>query len=155
LGFKAGRTLALLQCDADLAKPAHDTEFEVRALNDPDWSALRTFWDGRPSWQNTCDAVDRSRTYKQILGAFSGGKCVGYVVFSPTFGRIAQFAVSPPFRRRGVASALLRAVQGEMADGFSMQVINIDVNLESAMRFLAAHGFYERLRQFEMTRRIC
>ena len=34
-----------------------------------------------------------------ILGAFTDGECIGYIVFSPTFGRIAQLAISPQHRR--------------------------------------------------------
>jgi ribosomal protein S18 acetylase RimI-like enzyme len=154
LNFKAGRTLALLQCDTKLEESTRAAKVEIKSIEEPDWAVLRTFWDGRPSWQNSCAAVGRSIKLKRILGAFVNGECVGYVVFSPTFGRVAQFAVSPLHRRQGVASKLLRTVQREMADGFSMQVINIDVNIDSAMRFFEAHGFYERLQQFEMTRRI-
>lgn len=154
LNFRTTRKLALLQCDTKLGDSTKDAEYQITSLGQPDWHLLRTFWDGRPSWQNSCEAVDRSLSVKRILGAFSAGECVGYIVFSPTFGRIAQLAVSAQHRRQGVASALLRAVQSETADGFSMQVINIDTNLEAAMKFFAAHGFYDRLFQYEMIRRI-
>jgi ribosomal protein S18 acetylase RimI-like enzyme len=154
LNFRKFRELALLQCDKKLCAQGDGPEYEIKSLEKPDWEFLRTFWDGRPSWQNSCEAVVRSVAVRRVLAAFSDGECIGYIVFSPTFGRIAQLAVKAERRRQGVASALLRAVQGETADGFSMQVINIDTNIEPAMKFFQSHGFYNRLYQYEMVRRM-
>ena len=43
-------------------------------------------------------------------------------------------------------------MQSEMAEGFSMQVINIDKASTSAIEFFNKLGFYERLSQYEMLR---
>ena len=59
-------------------------------------------------------------------------------------------AVHKDFRHHGIATALLRAMRSDMADGYSMQVINIDKGLHAAMQFFKDHGFYERLSQYEM-----
>ena len=151
LGFGNVRELALLQrderIDLEMNLPAG---IEVRDIEAPDWSLLTSFWDGTPSWQNSVDAVDRSRSMKRLVGAFDGEKCVGYIIFSSKFGRIAQIAVDGDYRSRGIGAALVLAMQAEMADGFSMQVINIDKGLDSAMSFFRNRGFYERLSQYEM-----
>ena len=91
---------------------------------------------------------------KSIFGAFENGECIGYIVFSSKFGRIAQIAVSKSHRRRGVGTLLVRTAQTRMSDGFSLQVINIDTSMYDAMRFFINRGFYERLNQFEMLKRI-
>ena len=151
LGFKRVRRLALLQCDQKIiGSHTHPENIEIREVDDPDWDEFSSFWSGTPSWQNSIDAVNRSRSLKAISGAFVNGKCVGYVVFSAKFGRIAQIAVSKEHRGRGIGTALLRAVQNGTADGFSMQVINIDTSLDDAMNFFTKRGFYERLNQYEM-----
>ena len=151
LGFDSIRELALLQCDRKLHLSAEMPQnVEIRDMEIPDWELFRTFWDGDPSWQNSADAVERSRKIKRILGAYSDGKCVGYIVFSSKFGRAAQLAVDRDHRHRGIGSALVRAMQAETAEGFSMQVINIDKSLTTAMNFLKNRGFYERLSQHEM-----
>src|SRR5664279_2294116 len=151
LGFDSIRELALLQCDRKLHLSAEMPQnVEIRDMEIPDWELFRTFWDGDPSWQNSADAVERSRKIKRILGAYSDGKCVGYIVFSSKFGRAAQLAVDRDHRNRGIGSALVRAMQAETAEGFSMQVINIDKSLTTAMNFLKNRGFYERLSQHEM-----
>ena len=91
---------------------------------------------------------------KRIVGAFENGECVGYIVFSAKFGRIAQMAVRKDRRRCGIGTTLVRAVQNAMVDGYSMQVINIDIGLYDAMRFFINRGFYERLNQHEMLKTI-
>ncbi|MEQ1606219.1 MAG: GNAT family N-acetyltransferase [Pyrinomonadaceae bacterium] len=151
LGFQKVRRLALLQCDRKITEPnTARPVIEIREIKMPEWDEVLPFWDGTPSWQNSIDAVRRSHMLKQILGAFQNGKCVGYVVFSAKFGKIAQIAVSKEHRRLGIGTALVRAVQNETADGFSMQVINIDTSLSDAMSFFINRGFYERLNQHEM-----
>jgi ribosomal protein S18 acetylase RimI-like enzyme len=153
--FRPVRDLGLLQCDG---VPNLSTEtlpnLQLHSIDVLNWELLTTFWDGRPSWQNSVDAVMRTRQKKRILGAFLEGLCVGYIVFSSKFGRIAQIAVDKEHRNRGIGSALLRATQAETAAGFSLQVINIDKSLTSAMTFFNSRGFYERLVQFEMVLQI-
>jgi len=151
LGFAGTRTLALLQCDD--GRPVsgeQNAAIEIREITDPDWDVLSTFWDCEPSWQNSIDAVTRNLGFKRILGAFAGDRCVGYIVFSARFGRVAQLAVDREFRRSGVATALLNAMQQATAEGFSLQVINIDKSLTGALAFFAKRGFQERLSQHEM-----
>jgi ribosomal protein S18 acetylase RimI-like enzyme len=152
LGFRSVREVALLQCDGKVIssadKPKH---IEIRDIESPDWSLLTTFWDGNTSWQNSVAAIERSRNMKRILGAYSDGKCVGYIVFSSKFGRVAQIAVQKGHRNRGIGTALIQAMQAETADGFSLQIINIDKSIATAMTFFTNRGFYEILRQHEMT----
>lgn len=150
LDFATTRELALLQCDGKI-KPAVSTpNIEIRDITEPDWPLLTSFWDGRPSWQNSVEAVGRSMHLKRILGAFLDGRCVGYVAYSSKFGRVAQMAVDKPHRNLGIGTALLRQMQDETTSGYSLQIINIDRSLTDAVTFFRNRGFYERLAQFEM-----
>ncbi|CAN5383282.1 GNAT family N-acetyltransferase [soil metagenome] len=151
LDFYPVRELALLQCDGKLSvSSVPPAGVEIREIFQPDWVVFTTFWDGEPSWQNSVAAVERSNKMKRIMGAFIDGKCVGYIVFSSKFGRVAQFAVDKLHRNRGIGTELIKALQRGTADGFSFQIINIDKSIESAMTFLTNRGFYERLSQHEM-----
>ena len=155
LGFNTGREVALLQYDGKLIASAEALQdIEIRDIGSPDWSLLTTFWDGNTSWQNSVEAVERSRHIKRILGAYSDGKCVGYIIFSSKFGRVAQFAVEKGHRNRGIGTALMQAMQADTAAGFSAQIINIDKSIATAMAFFANRGFYESLSQYEMTMHI-
>jgi ribosomal protein S18 acetylase RimI-like enzyme len=81
LGFHRTREIALLQFDGKVAgeKPSG---VEIRDIDEPDWKFLTAFWDGTTTWQNSVDAMERSRMNKRILGAFVDGECVGYIVSS-------------------------------------------------------------------------
>jgi ribosomal protein S18 acetylase RimI-like enzyme len=153
LGFEVSRELSLLQCD-DMTRPPNASlrRVHIRTLDLPNWEQLTSFWDAQPSWQNSVEAVERSRNMKRIVGAFIGEECVGYTVFSSRFGRISQLAVSPDHRRNGIGTALVNAVKAETDDGFSIQVINIDRSLDSSLKFFRTAGFYERLTQYEMVK---
>jgi len=151
LGFHVRRELALLQCDGELRVPTRVSKnIVIRAVDDPDWELFSGFWDGLPSWQNSPAAIARSRSNKTVNCAFIGEQCVGYIIYSSNYGRAAQMAVDKEYRHHGIGTALLQAMQADMADGYSMQVINIDKNLPGAMQFFHDHGFYERLVQYEM-----
>jgi ribosomal protein S18 acetylase RimI-like enzyme len=151
LGFQVRRELALLQCDGGIREPAPvSKDVEVVPLENPDWDIFSSFWDGLPSWQNSPTAIDRSAKNKTVIGAFVEGRCVGYMIYSSTFGRAAQMAVHKDHRHEGVGTALLQAMRADTAEGYSMQVINIDKGMPHAMKFFRDHGFYERLAQYEM-----
>ena len=151
LGFSTRRILALLQCDDKITAPAGFPQgIEIREITQPDWGLFIQFWDGQPSWQNSIEAITRNWKVKLMLGAWMGDKCVGYIVFSAKFGRVAQIAVDREFRNRGIGTALAKAMQTATAEGFSLQVINIDRSLENAIGFFRKLGFYERLNQYEM-----
>lgn len=151
LGFQTARELALLECKGKLdSSGGKSSDAEIHDIAEPDWSFMRSFWDGGPSWQNTVEAVVRSTKMKRILGAFLDGRCVGYIVFSAKFGRVAQLAVDKNYRRQRVGTALMRALQADTAEGQSPQVINIDKSLTGAMGFFRSLGFAELLSQYEM-----
>ncbi len=151
LGFEAVRELVLLQCDQEKAELEKRTiELDIRQIETPDWVLFSQFWDVHPSWQNSIHAVNRSLKMKKILGAFSQGKCIGYILFSARFGRISQLAVSKENRRQGVGSSLVRAMHNVIDKGFSAQVVNADRSIDGLMLFFQQLGYYERLCQYEM-----
>jgi len=151
LGFEPVRNLLLFEIK-DLIRTADGVSdgVEIHEIKTPDWEQLRTFWDGETSWQNSIDAVRRSRDVKKILGAYLGGECVGYIIFSTNLGRIAQMAVSRDHRCRGIGSALLLAVQENGRESDSIQVVNVDDSLTDAVQFFFNRGFQEILNQYEM-----
>ena len=151
LGFSKTRTLLLLEADA-APRPSREMpdDIVIREIDDIEGVLSQGFWDGTPSWQNSTEAILRSRKIKRVLGAFIDGNCVGYAVFSARFGRIAQLAVAREFRERGVATALLAGMEAETDPGACPQVINIDSQLTGAVDFFRKAGFKQKLAQFEM-----
>lgn len=155
LGFYTSRTLSLLHCESELSFHADaPVDIELRDIHEPDWDLLKTFWDGEPSWQNSVDAWTRSRMNKRFIGAFHGEDCLGYIVFSTNFARLAQIAVDRNYRGLGIGSLLLKQMINENLEDGTPQVINIDCSMEEAMTFFKNRGFTTKLSQFEMIRTI-
>jgi ribosomal protein S18 acetylase RimI-like enzyme len=151
LGFKRVRELSLLQCDKPIADARPDgSNIQLKQLDAPDWNIFSKFWIGKPSWQNSKEAIDRSSDKKRIVAAYADGECAGYVIFSSNFGRIAQMAVGKEFSRRGIGRRLAQAVQRSTVPGYSIQVINADKVIPDVNAFFESLGFYERLSQYEM-----
>lgn len=151
LGFEIQRELLFMEAPSNLAATTKPNEaIEVKRMTAADLVELRELWDARPSWQNSNDAIARSEALKTILGAFVGGECAGYAVFSSGLGRIAQFAVDQKFRRQGVGSRLITEMQAELTPDAKMQVINLDIRLTDTVRFFENRGFEKVLAQYEM-----
>src|SRR4030095_15068055 len=106
------------------------------------------FGEGKPSWQNSVEAVTRSVQMKRLFGAFVDGQCVGYIVFSAGVGRLAQLAVHRDFRRRGIATRLLLEMQKD-ARGQKLHVINLDESMTESVVFFRNRGFTKVLGPFE------
>jgi ribosomal protein S18 acetylase RimI-like enzyme len=148
LGFKAQRELLLLEAapTIELDKP-WPAEIEIREIHRHEDIPFTSFWDGKPSWQNSIDAVERTIQMKRVFGAFAGGRCVGYIVFAA--GRLSQLAVDRDFRHRGIATRLLHEMQLDARDQ-KLHVINLDEAMTESVIFFRNRGFTKVLSQYEM-----
>lgn len=77
-----------------------------------------------PSWQNSIDSIVRGEAGLTCLGAFIDGKMVGHCVFDAATGDLTQIAVKKEYRRRSIASRLLREAVACMKTDF-IKVLNI------------------------------
>ena len=152
LGFAITRELLLLEAPGRLLPdPEINREVEVRRISADEFAAMTAGWDGKPSWQNSNEAIKRSEPLKTILGAFSDRELAGYIVFSNGLGRVAQFFVPQSFRQKGIGSRLLSEMEATTIDGARMQVLNIDKALTGSVRFFEKRGFVQVLAQYEMS----
>lgn len=154
LGFRTTRELLLLEAETPI-NPDHPTPdgIEIREIHRHENIPFAEFWEGRPSWQNSLEAIGRSLQMKRLFGAFDGDECVGYIVFSAGVGRVAQLAVQRDHRRRGIATRLLLEMQKDSTDP-KLQVINLDESMTEAVVFFQNRGFRKVLGQFEMVREL-
>jgi len=151
LNFRENRKLMILKAENPLkfTRPFSEN-VEIRRISEPDWDLFVTFWDGQTSWQNSVDAIKRSVVNRKIFGAFSADRCTGYIIFSLESGRLSQMAVDKNKRKQGIGSLLLAEMQAETKEGNSLQVINLDESLTSALGFFQNRGFEESFSQYEM-----
>ena len=151
LGFEIQRELLFLEStDKLVPDPGVSRDAEIRGNSADDLATMTEGWDGKPSWQNSNEAVKRSEALKTILGAFVDGSLAGYIVFSTGLGRVAQFFVHRSFRNKGIGARLLAEMESRTKEGAKMQVINVDRALKGSVEFLRKRGFKEVLAQYEM-----
>lgn len=154
LGFKRTRELLLLETSElkDAERPLPEG-IEIREIHRHETIPFASFWEGRPSWQNSLEAVERSLQMKRVFGAFASAECIGYIVFSAGVGRLAQLAVHRDHRRKGIASHLLAEMQKDSAEE-KLQVINLDESMTESVVFFQNRGFRTALGQYEMVREL-
>ncbi|HKR12585.1 MAG TPA: GNAT family N-acetyltransferase [Pyrinomonadaceae bacterium] len=143
LGFQDTRRLAVFRSNRRISSA---NNVVIQRVQDPVWELYRSFWNSYPSWQNSCEAVDRVVGDRSIVEAQVDDQCIGYgVVFVPS-ANLMQLAVSPLHRRKGIGSAILAALEGSK----TLKINNIDEDLPAALAFYDAKGYKQVLSQYEM-----
>lgn len=128
-----------------------DIPYELKPLRATDFKKVSAFQDFHPSWQNSIESVRRASGDFVTWGIFTDRRLIGYAIFDPTSGDVAQLAVDRNFRRKGLASLLLaEMLKTNQYD--TVKVLNTDVNCESMTRFLEAKNVTKRGMQFEMVK---
>lgn len=123
--------------------------YMVQAIEVEDLKGVEEFWDFEPSWQNNFESIFRARSTFIILGVFIQELLVAYIVFDPSSGDIAQFAVKKTYRRRGIASMLFHEMQ-ELNQSKITKLINVDIHCHSLVEFLQSKNISISGKQYEM-----
>lgn len=132
---------------------SHKCDFSIKPVSFDMILPCKEFADFEPSWQNSFESLSRGRDNLIFMGAFCGQLLVGYAVADPDSGDISQIAVAQPYRRKGIASALLASLLGPMKSP-KLKVINVDKDAGSLIQFLGKSGFKRGLDQFAMQRSV-
>jgi ribosomal protein S18 acetylase RimI-like enzyme len=101
--------------------------------------------DAAPSWQNSIECLRRSGDDRRVI-ALDGG----YVIVHAATGDLAQLAVDPARRRRGIGTRLLR--HAAAVAGKPLRILNVDASSAAIHDFFAAAGAELFVRQLEMAR---
>ncbi|WP_227108203.1 GNAT family N-acetyltransferase [Chromobacterium rhizoryzae] len=147
LGFRPRRRLDCYRIEHALAVDAA-----------PGWrceAADRSQWPrwplhSEPAVPNSRDSLERARPPLLLMTAKQNGDLLGYALYSAA-GDVAELAVAPPHRRRGVARSLLAAVQRDTAAP-ALAISNLDADDEAGAGLLRSCGARLWLSQWEMRR---
>lgn len=146
LGFVDTRRLAVFRSEQQTKSRA--TNVVTRHIERPDWKLFQSFWDAYPSWQNSIDAIERISNDRSIIAAYVDDACAGYGVMFKPAASLMQLAVAREHRRKGIATAILSALETEVSQ--PLKINNIDEDLKSALAFYEANGYKSVLSQYEM-----
>lgn len=106
-------------------------------------SPNRAWWDVQPPWQNSGDSLARARDPHVVIGDERG-----YAVVFPSNGDLAQLAVAPEHRRRGLGRQLLDAAGAIAAK--PLRILNVDDRDAGIAAFFRSIGARRIIRQIEM-----
>lgn len=151
-GFKIIRKLL---CFNGNIKPGKmNSDVLIKELTDFQWETFRSFWDIEPSWQGSVFVLEDMRKDCVALGAFEGGKLVGYTIYSPASKKVYQMAVDKNYRRQGIGTKLFEMI-GHKINGEIISFNNVDESSENISKFLSEKiGLKNWISQFEMKRTI-
>lgn len=130
-----------------------DFPYTLNPIKIDEYNSIPNFWDFKPSWQNSIEAIERCLKDFICLGVFSEGNLIGYGVFEPISGDVTQIAVDKQFRRRGVGSLLFQKML-ESNKHSSIKIINTDIECHSITTFLQSKNIEPAGKQFEMIKRL-
>lgn len=105
--------------------------------------------DFSPSWQNSIESIERGISDLMCFGAFLNGIMVGHCVFDVHTGDLTQIAVQDEYRRKGIASRLLKEAIARMKTDF-IKVLNISSDNRSTPAFFKNKNIPLVSKQFEM-----
>lgn len=146
IGFKKVRKLNCYKGYLQTSKPVGD--FEVKELKQLPYSAVKSFSDFEPTWQNALHSIEEIKNECLILGAYANDELIAYVIYNKRTAKIHQFAVAEKQRRKGVASWLFSELNKRAPAVCS--VLNVDDSANAVNKFLKNRGFKESVTQWEM-----
>lgn len=117
------------------------------------YESIPSFWDFKPSWQNSMKSINRSPEGFSSLGMFTDNKLIGYGVLEPATGDITQIAVDRLYRRKGIGSLLFaKMIEANKLD--SIKIVNTDIECNSITAFLLSKNIKPAGKQFEMIKKL-
>jgi len=157
LGFDVKRRFVCMKLAAGEIKSGRAAAVEIKDIPVSGWEKLFNAAedDGAlsPSWQNSRDSIMRACGRFTVKAVFENGRPVAYGAVAPASGNMPQLWVKSSERGRGIGSAIFSSVASAAGEK-ALSCVNIDESGEEALRFLAARGFSETVRQYEMERRL-
>ena len=127
------------------AVPVHT----IKVIDKPDWDQLGSFWDFYPSWQNSIDALNRKKEHITILGIWLENNLAGYGVVEKHSGDIPQLAIARVYRRKGMATALLKYMVS-IVRASNISIINTKADYQPFIDFAASINLHPGAGQYEM-----
>lgn len=151
IGFQITREFDCFILKSPAIKDRSTKNISYQIAAQADWPRFQAWWQWQPSWQNSSNAIMRSRDEKLIVTACEDGSAVGYGIIYPASGDIAQLAVTEHYRGQGIGGAMVGELLKYLKTDKSARVINVERGAAATKEFLIACGFEYFIGQKEMT----
>ncbi|MDU3337934.1 GNAT family N-acetyltransferase [Paraclostridium bifermentans] len=149
-GFEVSREFECFNLEKKLFTftPIHQVK-HIDDITEIDWVRLMSFWDFKPSWQNSIDSI-KALSDAFICSTVSiNDEIVGYGIIDKNTGDIPQIAVDKNYRGKGIGSSILADLV-KNTESSTLNVVNIDSQCISVKDFLLNLGFKLVVKQYEM-----
>lgn len=154
-GFEISRCFDVYRAEVkDITFPENKKKFNIKKIENADWDLFETFWNIYPSWQNSTDSVKRIMENFEIFSAFDNERCIGYLVLESNTGDVPQLSIHKEYRRKGVASSLIKKASENRRDGYKLSFLNIDSDYKPFSEFMKKLNFKIIVKQYEMIRNL-
>jgi ribosomal protein S18 acetylase RimI-like enzyme len=133
----------------DLKTNNHYSDYTIKELDKADWDLFSSFWDFKPSWQNSADSISRKFNSFKIAGIFHSETLVGYGIIEKHTGDIPQFAIAKNYRKKGLGKLLFNWFT-KNTESANLKIINTDFKDEGIRKFMQSMDFKPGFGQYEM-----
>lgn len=156
-GFEVRREFNyFFQKKSDVNCEVKPSAFSIKKIEigiDDEIQPVASFWDFKPSWQNSFASVERAGGGFICLGAFDKDKLIGYCIFEPSAGDITQLAVCKEYRRKGVGTLMLNEML-KLNKSDRIGTVNTEQSCDSITQFLKSKNIGLSGKQYEMIKRL-
>ncbi len=152
-GFEIVREFDCFELKLDNAhiKEFSGEELTIKPIKKDQLLKYESYLDWQPSWENSFASTKRIPDDVMLLVAKYESQDAGILVYYPALNWIMCLAVNRSFRRKGVASFLLKNIVEKIKNNVSIvKLINVQNTDEAMTSFLKQTGFEVYVKQFEM-----
>jgi len=152
-GFIIVREFDCFELDFDKARfRMNDVALiEIHPIDKEELGLCEDFLDWQPSWETSFASIKRIPDKVFLFGARCRGELAGLLVYYPALNWMMCIAVKKPYRRRGIATMLVKHLRDHLRDKVSsVKLINVQHSDEGTIRFLKRVGFQVYVKQYEM-----
>ena len=136
-------------CKTNFLKQTPGIDFQITKLKELNWELLQSFWEFKPSWQNSIASIEQKLKYLTILGIKVNGGLVAYGIIENHTGDIPQIAVKESYRKMGIGTALLRKLLN-FSTSNQIRIINADQDYIPFRSFMNSINLSPEIGQYEM-----
>lgn len=150
VGFEKIRKLKCFS--GEIKSSLRNDNILIKSLTSYNWNKNQSFWDIKPTWQNSNFVIDKIFKINISYGAFIENDLVGYIIFNPVTKRIQQISVDKNYRRKGIGTSLIFEIQKQFNE--SISIINVDDKSKETISFLENIGLKNTTNQFDFKLRL-